>query len=121
MSLQRVLVIDDDAALLRMLKLSLQDFGFEVSTAVNGADALAKLETEAPNVVVLDIEMPVMDGRAFYRELRAMGSRIPVLVLSAYDARRAQRELHADAFMRKPFDPTELSLMLASLAGSQGE
>ena|ERR1700694_738080 len=114
----RVLVVDDDAALLRMLRLSLQASGFKVSTATNGAEALDRLRAEVPNVVVLDLEMPVMDGRTFYREMRANGVNAPVLILSAHDAKRGQRELNAEAFMNKPFDPSELVTVLNELAGN---
>lgn len=113
----RVLVVDDDAALLRMVRLSLQASGFEVSTATNGAEALDRLRLDVPNVVVLDLEMPVMDGRAFYREMRANGCGVPVLILSAHDARGGRRELNAEAFMNKPFEPGELADVLRVLAG----
>jgi two-component system response regulator MprA len=110
------LVVDDDAALLRLLSLSLRQSGFAVTTAVNGQDALDQLATERPDVIVLDLEMPVMDGRQFYREMRTRGDSTPVLVLSAYDARYAKNELGAEAYMNKPFDPEELAAMLLNLA-----
>ncbi len=104
-----VLVIDDDAALTRMLRLTLRDGGFEVSTAANGALALDQIDDEhLPDAIVLDLEMPVMDGRSFYRALRERGIDVPVLVLSAYGARGAQRELGANAYLNKPFDPEAL-------------
>ncbi len=118
-TVQRVLVVDDDAALLRLLRLSLQDSGFEVSTATNGAEALDRLGAATPSAVVLDLEMPIMDGRTFYHEMRARGIEAPVLILSAYDARRAQRELNAEAWMDKPFDPGELSAALCELVGAE--
>lgn len=104
-----VLVIDDDAAITRMLRLTLRDGGFEVTTAANGALALEQITDEhMPDAIVLDLEMPVMDGRSFYRALRSRGIDVPVLVLSAYGARTAQRELGANAYLNKPFNPEEL-------------
>jgi DNA-binding response OmpR family regulator len=114
-----VLVVDDDAALLRLLRVSLRDSGFDVRTAMNGEEALEQVGAQQPEVIVLDLEMPVMDGRAFYREMRARGCSTPVLILSAFDARRAQRELNADAWMNKPFDPDELSRTINKLAGPE--
>ena len=111
-----VLVVDDDAALLRLLRLSLQGSGFAVQTATNGLEALDRVSQDSPRVIVLDLEMPVMDGRSFYRELRARGCSSPVLILSAHDARRAQRELNAEAYMNKPFDLSELADAVNELA-----
>jgi CheY-like chemotaxis protein len=111
-----VLVVDDDAALLRLLRLSLQDSGFEVQTATNGQEALEKVSSQNPRVIVLDLEMPVMDGRTFVREMRARGCSTPVLILSAFDAKRAQGELMTEASMSKPFDPDDLLRVIGELA-----
>jgi CheY-like chemotaxis protein len=110
-----VLVVDDDRTLLRLMRLTLQDSGLEVTTAANGAEALERLETSAPSAIVLDLEMPEMDGRTFYREMRNRGYTAPVLILSAYGAREARRELKAEAHMSKPFDPEELLAALLEL------
>jgi DNA-binding response OmpR family regulator len=112
-----VLVVDDDAAVLRILKVVLQEDGFTVTTASNGKEALGQLGDESPNAVVLDLEMPMMDGRTFFREMRMRGFDTPVLILSAYDPRSAQRELHAEACMNKPFDPEELVQRVRDLVG----
>ncbi len=103
-----ILVIDDDAALSRMLLLALRGDGLDVASAPNGAVALDQIDERTPDVIVLDLEMPVMDGRSFYRELRARGADMPVLILSAFEARRGQRELGANAYLNKPFDPDDL-------------
>lgn len=111
----RVLIVDDDAPLIRMLRLAMRDCGYRVDAEVNGRDALDHLHRTDADVIVLDLEMPVMDGREFYRALRAAGNRAPVLVLSAFDARRGQRELGADAYLNKPFNPVELTLKIRDL------
>lgn len=103
-----VLVIDDDASMARMMAMSLRTQGFTVKTAANGVEALEQIAREKPDAIVLDLAMPVMDGRTFYRELRARGNATPVLVVSAYGARSASLELQAQGFMPKPFHPDEL-------------
>lgn len=105
-----VMVVDDDPALARMLALTLRDSGFDVTAARNGQEALSRItdDHDDPDVIILDLEMPVMDGRTFFRRLRAKGMDIPVLILSAYEARRGQRELGADAYLNKPFNPEDL-------------
>jgi DNA-binding response OmpR family regulator len=112
----KVLVLDDDNALLRLLRLTLTSEGFEVITASNGLEGLEKVGQEPPDVILLDLEMPVMDGRTFFRELRKQGNNTPVLILSAYGAREAQRELHADGSLEKPFDADVLMNELKQLA-----
>ncbi len=111
----RVLIIDDDAALVRLLTLIFRQDGFDVCTAANGMEALAQVYVRTPDVIILDLEMPVMDGRTFFRELRSRGIETPVLILSALDARAAHRELHANAYMEKPFDPDELVTSVGAL------
>jgi DNA-binding response OmpR family regulator len=115
-SVSKVLVLDDDNALLRLLRLTLTSEGFEVITASNGLEGLEKVDREPPDVILLDLEMPVMDGRTFFRELRKQGNNTPVLILSAYGARDAQRELDADGSLEKPFDADVLMNELKQLA-----
>jgi two-component system response regulator MprA len=101
----RVLIVDDDPSILRMLRIVFMGDGYEVSTATNGLEALDAVQKNDPGVIVLDLEMPLMDGREFFRELRTRGHRMPVLILSAYGAERARGELKAEAFVSKPFEP----------------
>lgn len=103
-----ILVVEDEPALRRMLAFTLRDVGFDVRTAWNGVDALEQVAGKTPDAIVLDLEMPVMDGRTFYHELRGRGLDTPVLILSAYGARKAQRELGADACVQKPFNADDL-------------
>ncbi len=110
-----VLAVDDDPAILELLRLTLVDEGFTVASAQNGEEALASFDEVQPDVIVLDLEMPVMDGRTFYRELRERGDATPVLLVSAHGARAALRELGAQAAIEKPFDPYTLGRRLRSL------
>ncbi len=110
-----VLIIDDDPAISRMLRLSLLGHGFTVRIAVHGQDGLERLDESEPDVIVLDLQMPVMDGRAFYRELRSRGFRTPVMILSAFGADKARAELGAESYLNKPFEPDELVDRVRSL------
>jgi CheY-like chemotaxis protein len=92
----------------RMLRLMLRSNGFRVLEAHNGAEALETIEQHHPSAIVLDVEMPVMDGRTFYRRLRQQGEDVPVLILSAGNARAVQRELGAQGYIGKPFGTDDL-------------
>lgn len=107
-SVGTILAIDDDPAVVRMLSLALRSGGFQVATASNGAEAIVRIADAAPDLIILDLAMPVMDGRTFYRALRSGGHETPVVVLSAYEARQAQVELGANAYLGKPFHPDDL-------------
>lgn len=100
--------MDDDASLARLLKAILRMADFDVATAANGMDALDFTAKERVDVIVMDLQMPVLDGRSFFRELRARGDHTPVLVASSYGAHKAKKELGAEASIEKPFDPDDL-------------
>ena len=111
-----VLVVDDDAEIAVLLQAVLEDEGFHVTLARNGEVALSRVREMRFNVIVLDLSMPVMDGRTFYRELRALPDPTPVLLLSAHDPVSAQSELGADDALAKPFDMDELTHHVHRLA-----
>ena len=103
-----VLVVDDDENLARVAGLILRTADYNVVTAHDGYGALDVTSHEPIDVIVLDLSMPRLDGRAFYRELRARGDQTPVLVASANGARRARDELGAQGSIDKPFEPDNL-------------
>jgi DNA-binding response OmpR family regulator len=103
-----VLIVDDDASLLRLLKNIFRVAGYEVLVAEDGSGALDVTQRQHIDVIVMDLRMPVLDGRGFFRELRARGDTTPVLVASSHGARSAQRELGAEGAIEKPFDPDDL-------------
>jgi DNA-binding response OmpR family regulator len=105
---RRVLVIDDDVSLSRLVRAILRTADYEVAQAYNGIEGLEVAGREHPDVIVLDLQMPQMDGRGFFRELRARGDYTPVLLSSSYGARTAQKELGAEGAIEKPFDPDAL-------------
>src|SRR5688572_3094829 len=90
--------------ILRMLRLALVSDGYEVVVAQDGVEGLIEIEASRFDLVVLDLQMPRMDGRAMYREARSRGFLSPVLVLSAYGAEEARHQLRANAALGKPFD-----------------
>jgi DNA-binding response OmpR family regulator len=104
----RILVIDDDHSVLRAIRLSLILEDFDVATASGAEEGLRLIDASDFDLVLLDLQMPGMDGRACFRELRARGHQTPVLILSAYGAERARDELQAEGAVSKPFDPDEL-------------
>jgi DNA-binding response OmpR family regulator len=105
----QVMVVDDDLALARMLRILFQSEGYDVVMAHDGQQALDRLATGTPSLVVLDLQMPVLDGRGFYREFRRRGYHSPVLLLSAYNSEAAREELGADASLGKPCDPEQVA------------
>jgi two-component system response regulator MprA len=103
---ERVLVVDDDPPLLRMLARSLKAEGFEVSVAADGGAALLAAERSAPDLIVLDVGLPGVDGISVCRRLRGKGLPTPILMLTARDAvadRVAGLEAGADDYLVKPF------------------
>ena len=104
----RVLVVDDDVKIRTFIGLLFRDAGHAVQAAANGVEALAVIESEPPDVMILDLQMPVMDGREVMRQSRGAGNNTPVLLLSAYGAQRARQELGANDALSKPFDIDEL-------------
>jgi two-component system response regulator CpxR len=104
----RVLLVDDDRNLTTLVSTLLRSYGLDVVMARNGQEALEVVDHDI-DAVVLDLRMPVMDGRTVYREMRARGYEAPVLIASAYGARAAQHELGAQASIEKPFDPETLA------------
>jgi DNA-binding response OmpR family regulator len=104
----RILVVDDDVNLTRLLRAILRTSGFDVVTCGDSTEGLLIAESDQFNLIILDLRMPVMDGRTFYKELRQRGVKTPVVIASAYGARAAQAELGAQAAIEKPFDPDRL-------------
>ncbi len=119
---ERVLVVDDDPPLARMLQRTLAAEGYGVTVASDGGAALAAAERAAPDVIVLDLAMPVMGGLAVCRRLREKGLLTPILMLTARDAvsdRVAGLEAGADDYLVKPFAVQELIARIRALTRRQ--
>ena len=110
-----VLVVEDEPAIRRLTSLSLEYAGMRAVAAANGQEALDMLDGIQPDAIVLDLTMPVMDGRTFFRQLRERGSQVPVMLLTAHAPHTAMEELQADGAMGKPFDPSALAEQVRAL------
>jgi two-component system, OmpR family, response regulator MprA len=114
----RVLVVDDDKAVRESLRRSLEFNGYDVHLAGDGAEALAGIGGVAPDVVVMDVMMPRLDGLETTRALRTAGNDVPIIVLTARDAvgdRVEGLDAGADDYLTKPFALPELLARLRAL------
>ena len=120
---KRVLVCDDDPVILRLLEVNLELEGFEVLTGTNGEEGVEIARREHPDLVILDIMMPRMDGYEACRQIKAdeATQQIPVVFLSA----KAQasdiekgKSFGVAEYLTKPFDPTDLTDLVFKLVGS---
>ncbi|MCB9077196.1 MAG: response regulator transcription factor [Anaerolineaceae bacterium] len=113
-----ILVADDDQKLLKMVRRTLIYEGFEVVTATTGHEAIDRLQTETPDLIILDWMMPQLDGLEMLKQVRAAGDNIPILMLTARDAvedRVKGLDRGADDYLVKPFAPSELLARLRAL------
>jgi two-component system OmpR family response regulator len=112
-----VLVVDDDAAIREILAIALEDEGHEVSTAADGAQALERVDERQPDLVLLDLNMPVLDGWQTHARLRTRTPHIPVVFMTAGNVARSEAARHeADGFLPKPFDIDRLLSLIDSFA-----
>ena len=114
----RVLVVDDDRAVRDSLRRSLEFNGYDVVLAADGAEGLVAVGSQHPDVVVIDVMMPRLDGIETTRALRAAGNDVPILVLTARDAvgdRVEGLDAGADDYLTKPFALEELLARLRAL------
>ncbi|HEX4679413.1 MAG TPA: response regulator transcription factor [Gaiellaceae bacterium] len=113
-----ILVVDDDAPIRRMLDRTLSAEGYAVETAADGGAALAAVERSTPDLIVLDVGLPGVDGLAVSRRLRSKGLAVPVLLLTARDSvpdRVAGLDAGADDYLVKPFATEELLARVRAL------
>ena len=107
---RRVLVVDDEPRMIHFIRLNLEHDGFQVSEATSGTQALEQLRDQLPDMVLLDVMMPELDGFETLRLIREI-SNVPVIMLTAKgeeDDRVRGLELGADDYVTKPFSPREL-------------
>ncbi|MGW3664120.1 response regulator transcription factor [Streptomyces sp. NPDC005141] len=115
---QRILIVDDEPAVRDALKRSLAFEGYDTEVAVDGADALEKATAYQPDLVVLDIQMPRMDGLTAARRMRGAGTTTPILMLTARDTvgdRVTGLDAGADDYLVKPFELDELFARIRAL------
>jgi DNA-binding response OmpR family regulator len=108
---KKILIVDDEIDLQQLVKLAMKSKGFQVETANNGLEALEKLQTFTPDLVILDMNMPKMGGVEFYQQICAGTShpKYPILVLTARaNMEKFFKEFNIDGFMAKPFEVDDL-------------
>ncbi len=115
---QRILIVDDEPAVREALQRSLAFEGYDTEVAVDGADALERAAVYRPDLLVLDIQMPRMDGLTAARRIRATGDTTPILMLTARDTvgdRVTGLDAGADDYLVKPFELDELFARIRAL------
>lgn len=114
---QKILIADDEASIRRILETRLSMIGYDIVTAADGEEAVAVFNKENPDLVVLDVMMPKMDGYGVCREIRRT-SDVPIIILTALgdvSERITGLELGADDYVVKPFSPKELEARVKSV------
>ena len=120
----RILVVDDEPDTLELIEFNLRSAGYDISTAEDGAEAIRKARQVAPDLIILDVMLPELDGLEVCKLLRAdpATSRIPILMLTAKAAevdRILGLELGAKDYVTKPFSPRELLLRVRNLLSQE--
>lgn len=108
---QKILVVDDEQSIVTLLKYNLETAGYIVEVAYDGEEALKKVETEQPELIVLDVMLPKKDGIEVCKTIRSDKNLVPIFMLTAKDDefdRVLGLELGADDYMTKPFSPREV-------------
>lgn len=123
---KKILAVDDERHILRLVQINLEKAGYEVVTGSNGREALEKVRSEAPDLVVMDVMMPEMDGFEALKQLKENSdtANIPVIMLTA----KAQDadvfhgwQSGADLYLTKPFNPMELLTFVKRIFDAKGE
>jgi two-component system KDP operon response regulator KdpE len=108
---RRILIVDDEPTILRALRHALEAHGYEIDAAMTGEQAVARTADLAPDLVILDLGLPGIDGLETIRRIRSFDPLVPILVLSAHgddDSKVRALDLGADDYVAKPFSMPEL-------------
>ncbi|NLN06885.1 MAG: response regulator transcription factor [Firmicutes bacterium] len=114
----KILVVDDEPKIRRIVEQSLRKDAYKVIHAADGREAIQKVEEDRPDLIVLDLMMPEMDGFEVCRVLRSKGDNTPVIILSAIDELEDKAlgfNLGVDDYVTKPFSPSELALRVKAV------
>jgi len=122
--MEHILVIDDEPAIVTVVRDRLEQEGFAVQAVASGEEALTLVDAAPPDLIVLDVMLPGIDGFEVLRRLRGMGRNVPVVMLTARDEdvdKIVGLELGADDYLVKPFNPRELSARIRAVLRRQAE
>ncbi|MEZ7500102.1 response regulator transcription factor [Flavobacterium sp. Arc3] len=115
----KILIAEDDVMMLKTMEFKLKKEGFTVIACANGEEAITKIKTENPDVIITDIMMPLINGLEMVRKVKAeLKLNIPIIVLSGVGLEKTVLEafeLGADDFITKPFSPNELIVRIRRL------
>ena len=119
---KKILIVDDSASMRQMVNFTLAEEGYEVREAENGQEALDSMKGDTPDLVITDINMPVMDGIELIKQIRAAGEFkfTPIIVLTTESEESKQNEgkqAGATAWLIKPFTPEKLTETVKKVAG----
>lgn len=115
---KKILVVDDEESIVTLLSYNLERAGYDVVTARDGEEALEKATSEQPDLIVLDLMLPKMDGIEVCKQLRIQKMMFPILMLTAKDDEFDKvlgLELGADDYMTKPFSPREVGARVKAI------
>ena len=117
---KRVLVVEDQDDLRDILRFALEGAGYTVIEAANGAEGVAKAGSEHPDLVLMDIQMPVLDGYDATRQIKASSAQTPVIAISSFamkgDEEKA-RDAGCDAYITKPYSPKQVLALVRKYLG----
>lgn len=119
----RILVVEDDPDLRTILRLQFSSLGYEITEAVNGLEGFKSIREEVPDIVLLDLMMPVMDGFGFLKRVRSVNNLldVPIIILTASEDERNRIrgfQYQANSYFSKPYDLDELSTEVETLCST---
>jgi len=120
---KRILIAEDSATILEIIRQTVEAGGYAALTAVDGQETLEKARKEAPDLIILDLMLPKLDGYKVCRFLKfdAKYKKIPIIILTARaqeSDKQLSQEVGADAYLNKPFDPEKLLAKIAEFIGA---
>ncbi|MGE5423310.1 MAG: response regulator [Ignavibacteriales bacterium] len=120
----KVLVVDDQNGVRRLLEELFKKEGYEVTAAADGLESLEKVKTSSPDLILMDMKMPNMNGLEASQEIRKINSNIPIIMMTAYgetDVAQKALELGVRKYITKPFDILALRDMVREVLGQEAD
>jgi two-component system alkaline phosphatase synthesis response regulator PhoP len=118
MSKQTILIVDDESSIIELVRIYLEQEGYRILSAMDGFQAIKRISEEKPDLVVLDVMLPELNGLDVCKNLRSQGNQVPIIMLTARDDdidKILGLELGADDYMTKPFNPRELMARIKAI------